>query len=470
MTQESRFLTKKQKELEKKLELLESVESEEEYFKKKSQEWESYRRKQRKTHKNNTMDTVGVCGLYGKRDMRRYDSYNIPIFANTAAGPLKSLEHGRLLLSHEIRDDPNKIYSRFDNTTVDHLASKIAAMEGKEIPELAQGLCTASGMSAIFLATLPFLEAGENFVASKLVYGGTHQLFESTYPKMGWDVRWVRNPQNLRKWEEKINKNTKFLYVEFPTNPTLSCPNIPAIADVAHERNLPLIIDSTLATPILTRPLEHGADIVIHSTTKMMCGSGRTIGGAIISKEEIVTKQEDLKSNFVESLKEGHFRNIGACMSPYGAKEVWDSLNTLKIRMKATSEKAMKIAQFLQQHSQIKGVNYPGLPSHPQHETAKKLMELPSGNNAYGNLLSFQIRGGIEAAKKFAQKFDFGVMVGDLGSDYTVWVHPATTTHSQMSKEERKAAGIPDNLIRYSVGLEGVEDGIKALEKALDQL
>lgn len=464
------FLSKKIKELEKELDLLKSVKSEEEYFRKKSEEQISYRKQQYKQNKKKSLETIGLWGLYGDKDVERYKSYIIPIFATTAGGSFESLEYGRLLLNYDITNDPDKIYSRIDNTSVDHLAYKIASLEGKDIPELTQGLCLASGISAIFMSTLPFLNAGDNFVSSNRVYGGTQQLFGVTYPKMGWEVRWVKNPQNLDAWREKIDQNTKFLFAEFPSNPTLFCPDIPGLAQIAHEFDLPLIVDSTIASPVLTRPLAHGADIVIHSTTKVMCGSGRTIGGAIVAKEEIVTKAEELKENFVEKLKGGHFRNLGPCMSPYSAKEVWDSLNTLKIRVEALSKNALEIANYLSENPKIERVNYPGLSSHPQHQVARKLMKLPNGQNGYSHLMSFQIKGGIEKAKQFAQTFKFGAMLTDLGRDYTVWVHPASTTHSQMSEEERIEAEIPGNLIRYSVGLEGTEDAIKALDEALSKI
>ncbi|NIQ05263.1 MAG: hypothetical protein GWO20_05915, partial [Candidatus Korarchaeota archaeon] len=363
MIEKSHFLSKKIEELEQKLELLKSVESEEEYFKKMSKKQIAYRKTQLKENKKKSMDTIALWGLYGKRDMDQYKSYIPPIYAATAGAPLKSLEYGKLLLAYEIFDDPNKMYSRIDNITVDHLAHKVASMEGKGIPELTHGLCTSSGMSAIFMATMPFLEVGDTFVAPKLMFGGTFHLFETTYPKMGWKARWVEEPEEPENWRELIDENTKFLYAEFPTNPTLFCPDLSTLSDLAHEFDIPLIVDSTLATPILTRPLEHGADVVVHSATKMMCGSGRAVGGVLVSKEVITTEKKAFKKHFARKVKEGPFRNLGPCMSPYEAKEIWDALNTLKFRVQAASQKAMKVANFLQNHPTIERVNYPGLPS-----------------------------------------------------------------------------------------------------------
>ena len=388
----------------------------------------------------------------------------------TAGGPYDSLVDGALLLSYQTIDDPNKIYSRIDNVNTDHLALKFAALEGLGIPELTQGLCTSSGMSAIVMATMPFLNSGDNFVSSNRVYGGTHQLFSVTYPKSNWNVRWINEPWDLSKWEKQINEKTKFLYVEFPSNPTLFIADISALANLAHKYNLPLIVDSTLASTALTRPLEYGADIVLHSISKIANGNCRCIGGVIVAKDKIITKDKEFEENFVNKLKGGHFRNMGPCLSPFNAMTIWDSVGTLRIRVKEHCEKAMKIAKFLESHPMIEEVNYPGLESHPQHEIAKKLMKLPDETNGYGFLMSFKIKGGLEKAKKFAQIFDFGVQVTHLGGSYTVWVHNATTTHAQMSDEDREAMGIADNLIRYSVGLEGADDAIQALRKALDKI
>lgn len=467
---QNKFLEEKAAKLRKELQSIESSKNEEDYFRKRSDATVKLRAEQMRNAKNQAFDTVALWGLYGKEDMMRYKSLTLPLFMTTAGGSYDSLVDGALLLSYQTTNDPNKIYSRIDNVNPDHLAWKFAALEGLGIPELTQGLCTSSGMSAIMMTTMAFLKAGDNFVSSNKVYGGTQQLFDVTYPKSGWNVRWVAEPENLKKWEEKIDEKTKFLFVETPSNPTLFIADIPRLAELAHLHNLPLIVDSTLASPALTRPLEHGADIVLHSTSKVANGSCRCIGGAIIAKDKIITKDKSLETDFINKLKGGHFRNMGPCLSPFNAMIIWDEMGTLRIRMQDHCRKSLKIAQFLEKHPMIEKVNYPGLKSHPQHEIAKKLMKLPDGTNGYGFLMSFNIKGGLEKAKKFAEVFDFGTQVTHLGGSYTVWVHNATTTHGQMSPEERKAAGIADNLIRYSVGLEGEDDAIKALEKALDNI
>ncbi|MBM3199759.1 aminotransferase class I/II-fold pyridoxal phosphate-dependent enzyme [Candidatus Woesearchaeota archaeon] len=466
----NKFLEEKSAELKKELCTLESSKTDEEYFKRRSECTVNSRCEQMKAAKNQAFDTVALWGLYGKEDMMRYKSLTLPLFMTTAGGSYDSLVDGALLLSYQTTNDPNKIYSRIDNVNPDHLAWKFAALEGIGIRELTQGLCTSSGMSAIMMATMAFLKPGDNFVSSNKVYGGTQQLFDVTYPKSGWSVRWVTEPENLKKWEEKIDDKTRFLFVESPSNPTLFIADIQKLAELAHSHKIPLIVDSTLASPALARPLEHCADIVLHSTSKIANGSCRCIGGAIIARDRIITEDKDLEEDFVNKLKGGHFRNMGPCLSPFNAMIIWDELGTLRIRMQEHCRKALKIAQFLEKHPMIEKVNYPGLKSHPQHEIAKKAMKLPDGTNGYGFLLSFNIKGGFEKAKKFAEVFDFGTQVTHLGGSYTVWVHNATTTHGQMSCEERKCAGIDDNLIRYSVGLEGEEDAINALEKALNKV
>lgn len=466
----SRFLKNKTDLLKKELSLIGKIKSEEEYFLKQSEDTIKKRKQQLEETKNQAFDTVALWGLYGTEDMRRFKSLTLLLFMSTTGGPYDSLIDGSLLLSYKTVDDPNKAYTRIDNTNTDHLALKLSALEGLGVPQLTQGLCTSSGMSAIMMATMPFLEVGDNFISSNRVYGGTQQLFNITYPKSGWTVKWVDDPWNLKGWENKIDKKTKFLYIEFPSNPTLFIPDIPALAKLAHTFGIPLIIDSTMASPALTRPFEHGADVVVHSISKIANGSCRVIGGALISLEKIVTNVKDLRENFANKVKGGHFRNMGPCLSPFNAQIVWDEVVTLRLRAKQLSENAMKIAKYLESHPKIEKVNYPGLESHPQHKIAKKLMKLPDGTNAYGFLLSFNIKGGFKKAQKFAEIFDFGVQVTHLGGNYTVWVHNATTTHGQMTKEERQAAGIADNLIRYSTGLEGTSDAIRSLEKTLNQL
>ncbi|MHA2105426.1 MAG: aminotransferase class I/II-fold pyridoxal phosphate-dependent enzyme [Candidatus Hodarchaeales archaeon] len=468
---ESKYLNKRIAELEEELAKLRSTSSEEEYFLKRSKKQVEKLNKKMLESKDRNFHTVEAHGLYCNEERNRLKSQILPIFSTPTGGGYDSLVDGSLLLSYQTINDPNKIYSRIDNTTVDHLAMKLAALEGMGIPEITQGLVTSSGMSAIFTATMPFLNTGDNFVSSCKVYGGSNQLFDVTYKKSDWQVRWVEEPDMIEKWQEKIDYRTKFLFVESPSNPTLYVANIPELAKLAHDNNIPLIVDSTIASPALMRPFEFGADIVVHSLSKIIGSSGRNIAGAIIGKERIVTKDKEYEFNFVNKLKGGHFRNLGPCLSPQAAGIIWDNLNTLSLRVKAVSENAMKIANFLEGHEMIESVNYPGLSSHPQHDIANELFSLHDGAKGYfGFLMSFYIRGGLEVTKKFAEDFKFGLQVTDLGRDYTIWVHNASTTHGQVSDEMKRKSGVLDNMIRYSVGLEGSSDAIKALNETLSNL
>ncbi|MFX0209579.1 MAG: aminotransferase class I/II-fold pyridoxal phosphate-dependent enzyme, partial [Candidatus Hodarchaeota archaeon] len=310
-------------------------------------------------------------------------------------------------------------------------------------------------------------EVGDHLLSSNQVYGGSEQLFQMTYPKMGWTVDWVHDPWSLEAWHEQIVQKTKLLYVETPSNPNLFIADIPALAKLAHDYNLPLVVDSSVASPALLRPLEHGADIVVHSISKVMGSSGRAIGGAVITKKNIITTETDLQEDFVYKVKGGHFRNLGPCLHPPSAAAIWDDLATLELKVRAMSNNALQIAEFLDNHDEIEVVNYPGLSSHPQHNLAKELMKFEDGTIGFGHLLSFNIRGGYSAAVQFVDIINFGVQVTDLGRNYTTICHPASTTHAQMASEMRDKMGVQDNLIRYSVGLEGVNDAIRALKRAL---
>jgi O-acetylhomoserine/O-acetylserine sulfhydrylase-like pyridoxal-dependent enzyme len=461
----SSYYKKRIAELEIEIESLKRMSSDEEYFRARSAKTVNKRKNQLINSKKLEFDTVSLWGLYGAEDIHQFKSITLPVFTNATGAPYDSLTDGALLLSYETINDPNKIYSRIDNTTIDHLAMKIAALEGKTINEETQGLCVSSGIAAVFMATMPFLEVGDHLLSSNRVYGGTEQLFTNTFPKMGWKVDWVHEPWSIEAWKAKITSKTKFFFVETPSNPTLFIADLPALAELAHKNNLPLIVDSCIASPALLRPLEHGADIVVHSISKIMGSSGRAIGGAIISKKEITTSNPELVEDFILKVKGSHFRNLGPCLHPPSAAAIWDSLTTLQLKTKAMSDRALEIAQFLNEHPKIESVNYPGLSSHPQYTLAKKLLKFEDGTNGFGHLLSFTLHGGFQAAVKFAEVFDFGVQVTDLGKNYTTWVHPASTTHGQMTPEMREKCGVPDNLIRYSVGLEGVNDAISALDR-----
>ncbi len=464
------YISKKILELEDEINTLKNLKCDEEYFRLRSEKTISKRNKQMMETKKKSFATTSLWGLYGKDDIHRFKSMVLPVFSTTTGASYDSLVDASLTLSNQTINDPNKIYSRIDNNTIDHLAMKLAAIEGQTISEITQGLCVSSGMAAIFLATMAFLKAGDHFACSSRIYGGAEQLFNITYPKMDWQVDWVPEPWNLDRWNEKITSKTKFLYVETPSNPVLFVANLGELAKIAHDNGIPLIVDSTIGSPVLIRPLEHGADIVIHSVTKIMGSNGRAIGGVVIAKDQIVTSVENYQDNFVNKLKHGEYRNLGPCLHPPSAAALWDNLNSLEIRLKYVSDSTLKIAKFLSTHEKIENVNYPGLKSHPQHELAKSQMKFIDGTNGYSHLLSFNIDGDLAKTKRFANLLEFGLQVTDLGRDYTTWIHSASTTHGQMASEMRNLSGIADNLIRYSVGLEGPDDAIAGLDTALNKL
>jgi O-acetylhomoserine/O-acetylserine sulfhydrylase-like pyridoxal-dependent enzyme len=467
---DNNYVKNKIEELELEIARLKDCSCDEDFFLKRSQQKVHSRTESMLKTKKQQFSTIALHGLYDKADMRQFKSMTLPVFSTPTGAPFDSLKDGELLLSYKTVNDPNKIYSRIDNTTIDHLAMKVAALEGKNIPELTQGLCTSSGMAAVHMATMPFLEVSDEFVSSQFVYGGTNQLFNVTYPRMGWKVNWVYDPWNLENWQNAITPKTKFLYVESPSNPLLYIADLPELSKLAHDHNIPLIVDSTIASPALMRPLEFGADIVVHSMSKVMASNGRAIGGVIVGKELIKTKNPDYEENFTLKLKGGHFRNLGPCLHPPSAATIWDNLNSLEVRLKGMSESAMKIAKFLANHPKVEKVNYPGLSKHPQYDIAQKLMRFEDGSFGGSHLMSFNIVGDIYKTMEFAGLLDFGIQVTDLGRDYTTWVHPATTTHGQMKPEERRKGYIYDNLIRYSVGLEGPNDAITALDAALSKI
>lgn len=467
---DTNYCRQKIAQLEKEIEKMKQMACDEDFFRFRSAETLTRRKRQFQQTKQLKFNTIALWGLYDTVDQRQFKSMTLPVFSSSTGAPYDSLIDGALMLSYQTIDDPNKIYSRIDNTTIDHLAMKIAALEGRTIKEETQALCVGSGMAAIFMGTMPFLEPGDQLVSSSRVYGGAEQLFNVTYQRMGWNVKWVHKPWSLDAWLEAITPKTKLLYVETPSNPTLFIADLPMLADIAHDHNLPLIVDACIASPALLRPFEYGADLVIHSISKVMGSSGRAIGGVVVAKKHITTNVPDLAEDFIRKVKGGHFRNLGPCLHPPSAAAIWDDLATLQMKIKIMSNSGLKIAQFLSQHPNIENVNYPGLPSHPQHELAKKLLCFEDGTSGFSHLMSFNVRGGFQAAKQFARLFDFGVQVTDLGRNYTTWVHPASTTHGQMTPEMRQNSGIAENLIRYSVGLEGASDAIDALKTVLDSL
>jgi O-acetylhomoserine/O-acetylserine sulfhydrylase-like pyridoxal-dependent enzyme len=363
------------------------------------------------------------------------------------AYPYDSAEKGRQMC---LGEDPGYTYSRVANPTNDILEKRLAALEGGEA-----GLATASGLAAVFMAVLECIQKPRpEVVASGRTYGNTKNQLRLTWPKLGLTPHFVDAPEDLSAWEALINENTAALYVESPTNPDLFVADVKALATLAHKYKLPLLIDSTLATPVFLRPLALGADVVIHSTTKYLSGHSAALGGAIIGKRE-----------FVDGVRNGHYHFTGPTMSAFNAWLTLFGIETLGLRMQRAVSNAQAVAEYLATHSKVKSVNYPGLPSHPQHKLA--IEQMGCGGTS---LLSFVIDGGSPDAWKVLEALKVILQATHLGSNQSVAVHPATTTHVRQPAEMRLASGVPDGLIRFSVGLEDSTDLIEDLEQALKKI
>ncbi|MET2986003.1 trans-sulfuration enzyme family protein [Aureibaculum conchae] len=336
------------------------------------------------------------------------------------------------------------IYSRFTNPNASEFVDKICKMEGAE-----NGVAFASGMSAVFSTFAALLNSGDHIVSARSVFGSTHTLFTKFLPKWNITTSYFKVDE-VDKIESLITPNTKILYAESPTNPAVDILDLELLGKTAKKHNLLLVIDNCFATPYLQKPIEFGADLVIHSATKLIDGQGRVLGGITVGKADLI------REIYLFS------RNTGSALSPFNAWVLSKSLETLAVRVEKHCENAFKIAAFLEKHSQINWVKYPFLKSHPQHKIAKKQMK------AGGNIVAFEIEGGINAGKNFLNAIKLCSLSANLGDTRTIITHPASTTHSKLSEEDRLETGITDGLVRISVGLEHVNDIIEDLEQALN--
>ncbi|SNR17175.1 O-succinylhomoserine sulfhydrylase [Tenacibaculum jejuense] len=341
-------------------------------------------------------------------------------------------------------EKPRNLYSRFSNPNTTEFVDKIVAMEGAEA-----GYAFATGMGAVFSTFAALLSAGDHIVSSRSVFGSTHSLFTKYLPKWNIETSYFK-VNELDKVESLIQPNTKILYAESPTNPAVDILDLEALSQIAKKNNLLLVIDNCFATPYLQNPIKFGADLVIHSATKLIDGQGRVLGGVTVGKAELI------KEIYLFS------RNTGPAMSPFNAWVLSKSLETLAVRVDKHCQNALKVAQFLEAHPAVNFVKYPFLPSHPQYEVAKKQMKLG------GNIVAFEIKGGIEAGRKFLNKIKLCSLSANLGDSRTIVTHPASTTHSKLSEEDRLEVGITDGLVRSSIGLEFVDDVIEDLKQALE--
>ncbi len=368
------------------------------------------------------------------------DEHSIPIFA-TSSYVFKSAEEAALRFSGQ---KPGNIYSRFNNPTVTAFQDRLALMEKGE-----RCLAFSSGMAAIMAVGMGLLKAGDHVVCSRGVFGNTVLMFQNYFGKFGVETDFV-NLIDAAAWEAAIKPNTRFLFLETPSNPLTEIADISVLADIAHKHGCLLIVDNCFCTPVLQKPLELGADIVVHSATKYIDGQGRCVGGAVVANEEIIEK------HIYPYLRTG-----GSTMSPFNAWVFLSGLETLAVRMKAHCDNAFELALWLEQQSGVAKVHYPGLSSHAQHELAKRQQSY------FGGIVSFELTGGKEHAWKLIDATEMLSITANLGDVKTTITHPATTTHGRLAPEVRAAAGIKDGLVRVSVGLENIEDIKKDLSRGL---
>jgi O-succinylhomoserine sulfhydrylase len=343
--------------------------------------------------------------------------------------------------------EPGYIYSRFTNPTVTAFQDRLAILEGGEAC-----VATSSGMSAILATFLTLLQQGDHLVSSKAIFGATTQLIKKYLSRCGIEHSFV--PQtDLKAWEAAIKKNTKVLYLETHSNPLTEIADIAALAKLAQARNCLLVVDNCFCTPALQRPLDLGADIVIHSATKYLDGQGRAIGGAVIGTQKLVGEEVFT-----------FLRTAGPCMSPFNAWVFLKGLETLSLRMQAHSRNALSLAQWLESHPKIGRVYYPGLKSHPQHELAKRQQ------SDFGGIVAFEVKGGQKEAWQTVDGTQLLSITANLGDTKTTITHPATTPHAKLTDDEKIAAGITPNLLRIAAGLEHVDDLKADLEQSLKNI
>ncbi len=397
----------------------------------------------------------------------------VPIYKTTAY-TFNSAEHARNLFGLA---EFGNIYTRIMNPTQDVAEKRIAALEGGTA-----ALLLSSGQAAETFAVLNIAQAGDHIVSSSTLYGGTYNLFKYTLAKLGIEVTFVENQDDENEWQQAVKPNTKLFFAETIGNPKVSILDIRKVSNVAHKNGLPLIVDNTVATPYLIKPLEHGADIVVHSATKFLGGHGTVVAGAIVDGGKFEWSKSDKFPGltqpdpsyhgvvYTEALGDGIayiikarvqlLRDIGAAVSPDTAFSLIQGIETLSLRMERHVENATKVAQWLEAHPQVKSVNYAGLSSSPYHQAHKTYA--PKGAGA---IVSFEIEGGVDAGVKFVDGLELHSHVANIGDVRSLVIHPASTTHSQLSEEDLATTGVTPGLVRLSVGLESYEDIVADLQK-----
>lgn len=367
------------------------------------------------------------------------NEHSVPLYM-TSSYLFEDSEDMRAQFSEE---KEGNIYSRYANPNVTEFIDKIALLEGAEA-----GWATASGMAAVFTTFGALLSNGDHVLSCKSVFGSTHRLFTEILPKWGISHTYVPI-DDVDSWEAQIQENTKILYLETPSNPGVDIVDLEVAGALAKKHNLIFVVDNCFATPIVQQPLKFGAHLSIHSATKYIDGQGRTLGGVIVGNQDLI---EEIK---------GFARHTGPCMSPFNAWVLSKSIETLALRVEKHSSNALEIAKRLESHSAIESVKYPFLESHPSYEIAKKQMEYGGG------IVTFNIKGGLESGKKFLDSLKMLSLSANLGDTRSIATHPASTTHSKLTPEERAAVGIGEGMVRVSVGLEHLEDIWEDIEQAL---
>lgn len=421
------------------------------------------------------LETIAVHGGYRPDPTTR--AVAVPIY-QTVAFAFDDTQHGADLFDLKVAGN---IYSRIMNPTTDVLEQRVAALEGG-----IGALALASGQAAVTYALQTIAEAGDNIVSSSTLYGGTYNLFAHTLPQFGIETRFA-DPRDLSTFERQIDDRTKAIFAESVGNPLGNVTDIAALAELAHRHGLPLIVDNTVPSPYLLRPIEHGADIVVQSLTKYLGGHGTSLGGAIIdsgkfpwaehkarfprlntpdvSYHGVVYTEAFGPAAYIGRARVVPLRNTGAAISPFNAFQILQGIETLALRVDRIVENAIKVAGFLREHAKVEWVNYAGLPDHPDHALVKKYL----GGKAPG-LFTFGLKGGREAGARFQDALQLFTRLVNIGDAKSLATHPASTTHRQLNPEELKKAGVSEETVRLSIGIEHIDDLLADLQQALEKV
>ncbi len=424
-----------------------------------------------KKNKNYGFDTLMVHA--GQKPDSATGARAVPIYQTTSY-VFDDTDHAADLFALE---KEGNIYTRIMNPTNAVLEKRLASLEGG-----VGALALASGQAAETISLLTIVQHGQEIVSGSAIYGGTFNLFKHTLPKMGIEVKFA-DSNDPESFKGKITEKTRALYVETIGNPRLDVPNFEKLADIAHNNGIPLIVDNTFATPYLCRPFEHGADIVIHSTTKFIGGHGTSIGGVIVdsgkfdwdngkfpelsepdpSYHGIVYTEHFKDAAYIGKARVQMLRDLGSCSSPFNAFLILQGLETLSLRMEKHCANAKKIAEYLNEDSRVSWVNYPGLKSHNTHENARKYLV-----NGFGAMLTFGVKGGKAAGINFIENLNIFSHLANVGDAKSLAIHPASTTHQQLSEEDQIKSGVLPDMIRLSIGIETLDDLIEDIDKALN--